>query len=510
MKILSVDQIRAADRYTIEHEPVASVELMERAARSVSDQIMSRVSAKQSLMIFCGTGNNGGDGLVIARHLLKAGFDVEAFVIRFSDRLSDDAQFNYDRLVANHSGHLNDVYQEAELPEIKADSVLIDALFGSGLNKAVSGLAAKTINRINASGAIVIAVDMPSGLKADHPCDTRNEAIVKADYVFSFEVPKLAFFFAENEAFVGDWSVFPIGLHSGFLSKLETPYQSLEASFIRSLMPSRSKFSHKGTFGHALLFAGSAGKTGAAILAATACLRSGAGLLHVHLPEQSVVAMHCALPEAMISMDTNEMHSSQLPILNSFNVIGAGPGWGTHPDTEKLLKLLIQECKVPLVLDADALNILSSNKTWMAFLPKNTILTPHPKEFERLFGKTSNSFERLELQRESAKKYGIIIILKGSYTCVSAADGRCWFNTTGNPGMATAGSGDVLTGIIVGLLAQAYQPLHAALAGVFLHGMAGDIAARENGLEGLIASDLCRSLGQAFLRLRSNQSVMDL
>lgn len=502
MKILSTEQIRIADAFTIQNEPVTSIELMERASEKVSEWIFSHVSKNNQIIILSGTGNNGGDGLAVARMLHEQGFRVSTYLIHFSQMLSADCQKNYDRLKEIQDANLFDVFDESQFPLIKKDDVVIDAIFGSGLNKPTSGIAKNMIEDLNDSGAITISIDVPSGLYADKPVDFQQDVVVVADYTLSFQFPKLAFLFSENDSYVGQWEILPIGLHPQFIQDVVTTNEIVTLSMAQGLLKKRTKFSHKGTYGHALLIAASEGKTGAAILSAHACLRSGVGLLHVHLPQKAVFSMQTTLPEAMIDVDSSDICFSELPDLQLFDAVGVGPGLGTQKETEQALKFLIQETKVPLVLDADALNILSENKTWLSFLPPKTILTPHPKEFERLAGKTVNSFERLEKQREMSKKYGVIIVLKGAYTSITFPDGRCFFNSTGNPGMATAGSGDVLTGIILGLLAQNYRPEESAVLGVYLHGLAGDLASKDIGMDSLIASDIVAYLGKSFLKLR--------
>ncbi len=379
--------------------------------------------------------------------------------------------------------------------------MVVDALFGSGLTRPVKGFPGEIIKLINTSSALKIAIDIPSGLFADTTSKSADGEIIRADYTLSFQFPKLALLLPENDAFVGSWHLLDIGLHPDFIKKVSVRnfYSTRqEASFI--LNP-RKKFSHKGTYGHALLIAGSYGKMGAAVLAAHAALRAGVGLLHVHIPKVGYSIMQTTLPEAMLSIDRYDNYFSDIPELAMYNAIGVGPGLGTQHQSQMALKLLIQQFKLPMVFDADALNILAENKTWLAFLPHYSILTPHPKEFERLAGKWNDDFERLEKQREFAKKFQLVVILKGAHTSICTPRGDCYFNSTGNPGMATAGSGDVLTGVLTSLLAQDYGPVEAAILGVFLHGLAGDVATRKLGEEAMIAGDIVKNLGKAFRKL---------
>jgi NAD(P)H-hydrate epimerase len=500
MKILPVEKIREADAYTIANEPVESIDLMERAAKTCFKWIRKKIDRDRRIIVFCGLGNNGGDGLVVARLLAQDKFIVEVFVIRYSEKCSDDFQLNYERLKNVGEVEITDLMDGDELPVINSDDVVVDAVFGSGLSKPVKDFPAKVIRHINSSTAIVIAIDMPSGLFSDEHTDPKAGAVVHADFTLSFQFPKLAFMFAENDSFVGDWKIFDIGLDEGFISSVGSRNNLLTGNIAASLLKPRTKFAHKGNFGHALLIAGSYGKMGASVLASMACLRSGVGLLHAHVPGKGCQVIQTAVPEAMVTIDPDENFLSALPDLTPFTAIGIGPGIGFEEKTKKALKLLIQNASVPLLFDADALTILGENKTWIPFVPKNSVFTPHPKEFERLVGKARDDFHRNQLQREFCIKYGVYLVLKGAHTCICGPDGICWFNTTGNPGMATGGSGDVLTGLILGLLAQKYHPLEACLLGVYLHGLAGDLAAKKIGMESLVAGDIVRKIGKAFSR----------
>ncbi|NOU46950.1 MAG: NAD(P)H-hydrate dehydratase [Bacteroidales bacterium] len=501
MKILNVSQIREADNYTIVNEPIASVDLMERAAGALFDRMKVSLSMSQEISIFCGVGNNGGDGLALSRMLLGNGNTVKTYVVKYSQNSSNDFVVNLGRLKETAGNQVYEIIEEKDIPQIKSDCLVIDAIFGTGLSRKAESFVTNLIRTINASGAVVISVDIPSGLIIDRAVDLLHDAIIHADYTFTFQFPKLPFLFPEYELIVGRWEVLPIGLHPGIIESLLFKDNYLTSSDIMGLIKKRSKFSHKGSFGHALLIAGSEGKSGAAILAAGACLRSGVGLLHVHLPGSATIPMQISLPEAMLSIDPSPTHWSKIPDLSGYNAIGIGPGIGKNDETIKAMKFLIQEVKFPMVFDADALNILSENKTWLAFLPAGSILTPHPKEFERLVGKWTNSYERLRLQKELSTRFKIIVVVKGAHTTITDPLGNSWFNSTGNPGMATGGSGDVLTGIILGLLAQGYMPIEAAKLGVYLHGLAGDIAADVWGYESLIAGDIVENIGKAFKKL---------
>lgn len=502
MKILPIDKIREADAYTIANEPISDIDLMERAAGELFKWIRKKVDPAHRFYVFAGLGNNGGDGLALARKLRNTGYAVFVYVVKYSEKTSESFDQNYQRFKALSPDTLLDLNTAEGFPEISEEDLIIDALFGSGLTRPVQDLAGEIITKINKAPAVKIAIDIPSGLFADQTSKGKQGKILKADYTLTFQFPKYAFLFPENDPFVGNWYVLDIGLHSDFISRIQTDNFYIQKQDVAPILKTRNKFSHKGVFGHALLVAGSYGKMGAAILAAHACLRSGVGLLHVHIPKVGYSILQTALPEAMLSIDRFDNYFSEVPQLDLFNAIGIGPGLGKESQSQMALKLLIQQFRRPIAFDADALNILAENKTWLSYLPPNSILTPHPKEFERLTEKWKNDFEKIELLHAFSKKHHVILVLKGAHTSICLPNGQCYFNSTGNPGMATAGSGDVLTGIITALLAQGYVPKHAAILGVYLHGLAGDLAVRNIAEESLIASDIIDYLGKAFKKLQ--------
>jgi NAD(P)H-hydrate epimerase len=501
MKILNAAQIRQADAYTIEHEPIASVDLMERAAGKCFDWISAKIEKSRKIKVICGLGNNGGDGLVIARLLLKAGYDVDIIILRHSEKCSDDFKANEERLKKLKKKTIIEVTKISGFPALADDDVIIDAIFGSGLTKPVEGFLADVIENINECKAFVISVDLPSGLFSEDNSANNLKAIVNADVTLTFQIPKLSFLLPQNYLFVGEWFLLDIGLNKEFLNSLDSNSYFVEEDDVRQMLKPRGKFANKGNFGHALLISGSYGKMGAAILGARACLRSGAGLVTAHIPKVGYTIMQTALPEAMISIDASEEFISSLPDISKYNAIAVGPGIDKKDETQKMLKLLIQNSTVPIIFDADALNILSENKTWLSFVPKGSILTPHPKEFERLAGKPSNDNERLQMQKEFSVKFSVYVIFKGAYTTISTPDGKLYFNSTGNPGMATGGSGDVLTGILLGLKACGYSSLETSILGTFIHGLAGDIAKDKLGEVSLIAGDIVETLSGAFKSL---------
>jgi len=429
--------------------------------------------------------------------LTDMGYPVRVLYLH-SDRYSEDFSANMQRLEKSEKLNPEKLNENIPVPEFTKAEVIVDALYGSGLSKPIKGYPAEIVRQINGSGNLVISVDIPSGLFADEKSSPKEGAVINANITLTFQLPKLAFMFPENHPFVGEWHVLNIGLSEKYLQEAETQYFYLDEKEIKPVLKSRPKFSHKGNFGHALLIAGSYGKMGAAIMAARAAHRSGAGLVTAHVPAHGIPVLQNASPETMLSADESELMFSKPPQIQACNAIGIGPGLGTHPKTASALKLLIQETHTRLLLDADAINILAENKTWLSFLPQGCILTPHIGEFSRLTKKTDDGFERLKLQKEFSFRYQCYVVLKGAYTSISTPSGKVFFNSTGNPGMATGGSGDVLTGIILGLMAQGYESLESCLLAVWLHGKAGDLALNDQSYESLIASDITNHLGSAF------------
>lgn len=504
MKIFTCSQVRDIDQFTISNEPVSPAGLMERAAQQLFGWITERFDKSNYFLIFAGPGNNGGDGLALARLLWVEGYNVSVWFVNISSRTSDSWEINRARLEKETEVPFHIINQSGDFPDVQKNVVIIDAVFGSGLTKPVEGLAAEVIQKINKLEAPRISVDIPSGLFGEDNSGNKPENIINAHYTLSFQFPKLSFMFAENCRFVGDWHVLPIGLHEKAIKETETNYFFTEKKDISARLKKRGKFDHKGTYGHGLLVAGSYGKMGAAILGAMSALRTGTGLLTCHVPRCGINILQTAVPEAMVQTDRAEEHISNIPSAINYNAVGIGPGLGTDKETQTAFQNLLMQCNVPLVIDADAINILGLNRDWLSLLPENAVLTPHPKEFERIAGKTGDSYERLMRQKEFSGKHKCFVVLKGAYTAVSTPDGHVFFNSTGNPGMATAGSGDVLTGMITSLLCQGYSMLDACLAGVYIHGLAGDIAAAASGYESVIATDIIRNIGNAFNKTRSN------
>ena len=502
MKLFQTSTIAQIDQYTIEHEPISDVDLMERASSTICDYLRNDTNFSGEVILFCGPGNNGGDGLALGRMLANQGirFSVKVYKLDLNCPLKGSSAINLKRLKENTNVEIHFLNEAEPLPYIFSEDLVIDALFGSGLNRPLEGFPATIVKYINQSGANVLSIDIPSGLMGEDNSGNIAEHIIRATQTITFQFPKICFLLPENEKYVGNWIVKNIGLHPDAILSIPTNFYLFDDTEAHRMIRNRNKFSHKGTFGHALLIAGAYGKMGAAVLASKACLRSGVGLLTTHIPHTGYSIIQNTIPEAMTSIDDSDLMFTNIEHLDIYQAIGIGPGIGTKVNTCKGVKKLIEHIshKQPIVVDADALNILGSNKEWLNILPENSILTPHPKEFERLSNPATNGYQRMKQAINFAQKYRVILVVKGAHSMVVNPQGEVWFNSTGNPGMATAGSGDVLTGIILGLIAQGYSPFDGARLGVYLHGLAGDLAAAQRGYEALIASDLIENLGEAF------------
>lgn len=496
MKIFNAEQIRRWDQYTIQHESVSSLDLMERAATASANWIDQHFP-NEAVTVFCGKGNNGGDGLAIARLLSHR--PVTVYILEFGHKGTEDFQANLSRL---HQSPVDIRFIQADeaLAGLTFSTLIIDALFGSGLNRALEGVVASLVNQINQSGATIISIDLPSGIFADR--SSSGNAMIKADHTLSFQTYKPALLVAENAPYSGEVHILDIGLHQAFYEQEQTDTWLTDETIIHQLYRPRNDFGHKGTYGHALMIAGSFGKIGAAVLSASACLRSGAGLVTCHLPRCGYEIMQTSLPEVMVSADVNHSINTTLETeLDIYKAIGIGPGLGTASETRTLLREIFERYRLPIVLDADALNGIAKEPGLLPVVPQGSILTPHPKEFQRLFGDTANEFDRYQLASSKAKELNMVIILKGHHTLIALPDGRRFFNSTGNAGMATGGSGDVLTGLLTGLLAQGYSGPDASIFGVYLHGLAGDLASEELSKEAMIAGDITACIGKAFLQI---------
>ncbi len=500
MKIFTSTQIHELDQYTIEHEPISSIDLMERAAKAITLAIADTWTTFTPVVVFAGPGNNGGDALAVSRMLAEKGYTVSVYLFNTNNNLSEECAENKKRVQeCKRIKSFTEIIREFDPPQLTSNTLVVDGLFGTGLNKPLESGFAALVKYINQAPCKVVSIDVPSGLMAE--CNTYNNPnhIIRANLTLTLQTNKLAFLFADTQQYVGKLRVLDIRLSQDYMHSTDSFYTIQEEKDVRALILPREDFAHKGTMGHALLVAGSRGMAGAAILASRACLRSGAGKLTVHTPKANCDILQISVPEAVVQLDMEDEYFSEAVSTDEFDAIGIGPGLGQLEGTAIALIAQLRKCHAPVVADADALNILGSHQAWMQQLPKDMILTPHPKEFDLLCGqRCTDDYERLTKAREMAQRLHVYIILKGHYSALCSPDGNVVFNKTGNSGMATAGSGDVLTGIITGLLARGYNQMSACRLGMYLHGLAGDIAAKTMGKECLIASDIIQCLPEAF------------
>ena len=500
MKILSARQIREADQHTIQNEPIASIDLMERAASRLFDTIQSIFTRDTSFAIFCGKGNNGGDGLALARMLSEFNYPVQVFIVEHSDSASEDFTENLKRLsqtsVIPHS-----IHDVSEIPDFDEETVLVDALLGSGLSRPLEGLLADVVQRLNSLNNYKIAVDISTGLFADDNSENRLESIFKADLTLTFQCPKMGMLHRDSAYLAGHIEVLDIGLDSNFIAATESDFHFVRPEDVYRIFKPREKFSYKGTYGHALLIAGSYGSMGAAVMSGRAALRSGAGLLTAFLPKCGVEIYQSSLPEAMVQVGEGDHSVSGLGDLEKFKAVGIGPGLGKSEEASKTVKLLLENWSGKMVIDADALNILSENKEWFKNLSHQVILTPHIGEFRRLLGVDNLGADYLQILQSFSKKHQLTVVLKDAITTIATPKGELYFMEYGTPALAKGGSGDVLTGIILGLLSSGYEAEDAAKLGVYLQGIAAHIASDGTSLESCLASDVIVSLGEAFQTL---------
>lgn len=496
MKIFSAEQIKEGDNFTIMKEPITSINLMERAAEVCVHWLIHQFQNNEIFYIFCGNGNNGGDGLAIARLLYVKGYDAHVF-FDGSHSTSSQVQLNLQK-VKDISGINIINFIDCKTFNFKPNGVAIDTLFGIGLNRKIEGVLAEIVQKLNAISMSKIAIDIPSGLFADRDF-SEDSVVFKADHTLSFQFWKKSFLHPETGEFCGKIHILDIGINAEFIENEPSNNFVIDDVLIHQIYQPRNDFSNKGTFGNSTIIAGSFGKIGAAVLATKSALRSGSGITKTLAPKCGYDILQINCPEAMF-ISGGENYIDDIDVTDS-SVIGIGPGLGTDLITEKVLLIFLKNCRNPLVVDADALNIISKNSKNLKLIPHNSIITPHPKEFERLFGKTENSFKRLELARKKAVELGIYIVLKDHHTQIITPEDQVYYNITGNSGMAKGGSGDALLGIITSLLAQNYSSKDAAIFGVWLHGKAGDLAAEKFSKEAMLPTDLIDELGNVFKSL---------
>lgn len=506
MIIPSARQMHELDQYTIKSTSITSIDLMERAATAVTRELVQRYTNDTPIVVFAGPGGNGGDALAVARQLTQQGYHVSCYLFNVDGKLNEDCRQNKHRLLEEASTtDFHEINSQFEPPVLTADTLVIDGLFGTGVNKPLTGGFASLVKFINASPATIVAIDVPSGLMCEDNAYNVRGHIIRAHLTLTFQLPKLSLILADMQCFVGELKILPIGLSEEGIRNTDTPYRIVEEADVRTLLKVRDPFGHKGTFGHGLLVAGRYRMAGAAILAARACLRSGIGKVTVHTPARNNDILQISVPEAVLSPDAGaEMLTNSISSEN-FEAVAIGPGIGTEHPTALAFIEQVRHTRVPLVIDADGLNILADHKGWMQQIPTGSILTPHPLEMRRIGNHSVDSYSTLHEALEMAGRLQCHIILKGHYTAICTPEGKVYFNPTGNSGMATAGSGDVLTGILLALLAQRYTALQACLLAAYIHGLAGECAAQALGEVSVTASDIIQYLPKAFCLLQNDE-----
>lgn len=500
MKLFSKEQIYQGDAFTVKAQNITSTELMERVGIQIFNWLHIRMQGAQvPIHIFCGIGNNGGDGLVVARHLVEHGYNIKTYIINYSKTRSKDFLINYEALKNTTKEWPTMLDNSDHLPEIHPNDIIIDAVFGIGLNREVDAWVIDIFNHFRASKAFVLSVDIPSGLDTDKVPEN-PESVVNAGYTLSFQTPKLVFFLPDTEKYTVQWEAINIGIDEAYIKSTETQVELIGKNEVLPMYQPKGKFSHKGNFGHALILGGSYGKIGAVTLASKAALSAGAGKVSCYVPQCGYIPLQTSFPEAMVVTDHSEIQITDVQLDFTPTVVGLGPGMGTHENTKAALKSFLATNKSPLVVDADALNILAGDDSLLKLLPELSVLTPHPKELERLIGKWTDDFDKLKKAKNFAKLYKVILIIKGAHT-ITVFNDKLYVNTTGNPGLATAGSGDVLTGVITGLIAQGFDAVQASLFGVYLHGKSADLKVEDTGYQSLIASHVIEGIALAYLDL---------
>lgn len=509
MKILSAQQLSDADKFTIEKQNITSEQLMERAAGLVFNEIHKRLrGAPIPIKIFCGIGNNGGDGLVVGRHLIQHGYHVTVYIVNYSDKRSDDFLANYEKIKGISKNWPQTIKKEDDFPEINMGDFVIDAIFGIGLSRPIEGWVAKLVHVINDSKAFVLSIDMPSGLFVDQ-IPGEDAAVIKAGFTLSFQAPKLVFFLPETMDYVSDLQILDIGLDKEFIASLTSTNYLISKDEALQMYKPRIMNSHKGDYGKVLIAGGSYGKIGSVLLTATASLRTGSGLVTLYIPKCGYDIVQTNLPEAMVMTDENHEMLTSYPEDFDADVVCFGMGAGTDDQSVAAFKKALQAIDTPMVIDADGLNMLSKNESLLDLIPENSVLTPHPGELKRLIGSWKDDMDKLKKVKEFSKKHKVIMVIKGAHTfTINRED--IYVNNSGNPGMATAGSGDVLSGVITSLIGQKYDPVDAAVLGVYLHGLAGDLVSEDLGYEGLLSGDIAENMGGAFQELfRDRDQVED-
>ena len=503
MKLLKADEMKAIDRRASSEFGIPSIILMENAGLrtlEVIEEILGETKNRM-IVILAGKGNNGGDGLVIARHLINSGAVVETYLTGEVEELTQDSRINYEILL-KMGARIFPLSSEKDLDLLMLSlmnaDLIVDALYGIGFKGSLNQFDSRLVKMVNWCRAPVVAVDIPSGVEAD--TGRVNGEAIKASHTVTFALPKIGLVLEPGKEYVGTLSVADISIPAVLLEDKTIKTNLISEAMLGALIKPRSANSHKGTYGHALLVGGSPGMVGAVMMSSQAALRTGAGLVTAAVPESLTAVVDSSLMEVMTAplgqTGQSAIALEALPaienLLGTVSVCAVGPGMSRYPEAGAIVRHILERSGVPLVIDADGLNALENDVTVLKDRQVPIVLTPHPGEMARLTGKTIEEIQshRLEIAQTFAEEWGVTLVLKGNKTIIANPSGEVYINISGNPGMATAGSGDVLTGIITGLIAQGLKPQDAAFAGVYLHGLAGDLAAQIKGEPGLIAGDL--------------------
>ena len=500
MKIFTNEVLRTVDAKTIESGDATALQLIEQVAEGAVREILQLYNGTKPTVVFAGPGNNGADALAVARLLIDNGFSPEVYLFNIGgNRLSPECRTERDMLLSVCPDvHFTEIVNQLSLPELSRRWLVVDGLFGSGLREGLSGGFVALVRRINESGATVVSIDVPSGLHGDWNHNTTHRDVIHARLTLTVGMPRISFFMPENAPLVGEWKVIPIAFNREALQNAASQYYYVERADVKPLLPRRDPFASKADFGSALIVGGSYGMAGAAVLAARAALRAGAGKVSVFGPRCNCAVAQTSAPEAMYVSDKNDTTITSVELRHDYNAFGVGPGLGTSDATINALEAFMKKHKRPMVLDADALNCIALRPQLLNFIPRMSVLTPHTGEFDRLFGPQPSTAEgRLLKAQEMARRYEVVIVMKGRYTATVRPDGKTYFNSSGTPAMATAGSGDVLTGIITSFMAQGMNPAVAAVTGVYVHGVAGEMACAEHGEYGVTAGDIASFAGRA-------------
>ncbi len=502
MKIFSPNEVIEIFRHTTEEDGVSMIDIVDRVGKGVAAEVKKLSNPDTLIVVFAGWGPNGAYALAAARKLIEEGIEPMIFLFNIGNRITADCANQKKFLLKQHpDAKFYEITQNFDIPTLNNNCLVIDGLFGIELDRPLPKSFGLLMRSINESGATIVSIELPSGLfSVWNTNNSSSRDIIHATVTLAVEFPPLAYFMEENIPLIGEWKILDVGLSREAIKKSPHTYYLLTHRDIKHILRNREKGPGKNAYGSALLCAGSYGMMGAAVLAAKGCLRAGAGKVFCYAPQCGNTVLQTAVPCAMFVPDAGEKTITRIVPDREYQAIAIGPGIGVSNSTinavEAFLKLSAAK-RHPLVIDADALNCIAERPIMMNYVPALSVLTPHSGEFDRIFGAQPSAEARLRKALEIAAYHNIILVLKGHYTAVVRPDGKVHINSSGTPALATPGSGDVLTGVITSLIAQGYTPETAAIIGVYVHGMAGQIAEEKHGEYGVIASDIAENIGKS-------------